>query len=127
MIFMRQEKLIGKEGMKRLKSAHIAVFGLGGVGGYAAESLVRAGIGRIAFIDGDVVEESNLNRQIVATIDAVGQNKAELMARRAKSINPLIEATAIPFFYGRDEHNDYVNTSHFSPLTSHFIVVTVGF
>ena len=66
-IFSRTEILIGKEAMERLKCAHVAVFGLGGVGGYTAEALARSGVGKLTLIDGDTVAESNLNRQIIAT------------------------------------------------------------
>ncbi len=86
--FSRTEKLFKPEGMERLKNARAAVFGLGGVGGHAAEALVRSGIGEIALIDADVVELSNINRQIIALHSTVGIAKVDAAAERFLDINP---------------------------------------
>ena len=99
----RTIKLIGDEGMKRLRSASVIVIGNGGVGSYAAEAVARAGIGHITLMDGDTVAESNLNRQLVALHSTLGMNKAEVMAERIKDINPDAEVIAIPRFYKKKE------------------------
>ena len=100
--FARSEMLVGREGMARLGACRAAVFGIGGVGGFAAEALVRSGIGAIDLVDGDLVQESNLNRQIIATRTSLGRNKAELMRERALAVNPRCRATAIAAFYTED-------------------------
>ncbi|NLD51746.1 MAG: tRNA threonylcarbamoyladenosine dehydratase [Clostridiales bacterium] len=97
--FSRSAMLIGEGSLNRLTSCHVAVFGLGGVGGYAAEALARSGVGALDLVDGDSVGLSNLNRQIIALQSSLGQNKAELMRQRALLINPQIRATAISLFY----------------------------
>lgn len=84
----RTRLLLRDEGYERLQAAHVLVVGLGGVGGYAAEQLCRAGIGRLTLVDGDTVSESNLNRQIIALRSTVGQSKAELFRDRFADINP---------------------------------------
>ncbi|WP_346858274.1 tRNA threonylcarbamoyladenosine dehydratase [uncultured Draconibacterium sp.] len=95
----RTELLLGAEKLERLKTAKVLVVGLGGVGAYAAEQLCRAGIGNMTVVDGDVVEETNRNRQMPALISTTGKSKAEILAERFKDINPEIELTAI---------NDYI-------------------
>ena len=97
--FIRVIALLGEEGFARLAAARVAVFGLGGVGSYAAEALVRAGIGALDFVDGDAVAPSNLNRQLVALTGTIGKNKAEVMAARAREINPDAQVRAIPRFF----------------------------
>lgn len=84
----RTRMLIGADGMTRISNSRVAVFGLGGVGGYAVEALVRAGVGALTLIDADTVSESNLNRQIFATVSTVGRLKTEAAAERILSINP---------------------------------------
>lgn len=86
----RTELLIGNEGIDRLKNAHVLVVGLGGVGAYAAELICRAGVGTMTIVDGDVVEESNRNRQLPALISNQGRPKAEILAGRFVDINPEI-------------------------------------
>ena len=83
--------LVGEEGLRRLSEASVILAGVGAVGGYALEGLVRAGVGRIRVVDGDVFSGSNLNRQILATVDTVGRPKAEVACERARSINPGID------------------------------------
>ncbi len=96
---VRTKALIGEEAVGKLEAAHVAVFGVGGVGGYAVEALVRAGVGAIDVIDGDVISESNLNRQIIATRNVVGQDKVEVIARRISSINPQCQVTPRKMFF----------------------------
>jgi len=84
----RTMMLIGEEACEKLKAAHVAVFGVGGVGGFAVEALCRAGVGTISVIDGDVITETNLNRQIIATRDTIGMSKVKVMKKRILSINP---------------------------------------
>ena len=90
-MMQRTGLLVGDEGMERLSEASVILAGVGAVGGYALEGLVRAGIGRIRVVDADVFSESNLNRQILATVDTVGRPKAEVACERARSINPGID------------------------------------
>lgn len=97
--FIRSRLLIGREGMERLSRARVAVFGLGGVGGAAAEALVRSGIGAIDLFDNDRVALSNLNRQIIAVRSTVGMEKTEAMKARLLDINPALLAEARSLFY----------------------------
>ncbi len=97
--FGRTELLLGKPAMKRLKNARVAVFGLGGVGGFVVEALARSGVGTLELIDHDDLSLTNLNRQILATHHTVGMAKAEAAAQRAKAINPELEAIARQVFY----------------------------
>ena len=84
----RTEMLIGKEGLEKLASSRVAVFGVGGVGGYTVEALVRSGIGTIDVIDNDTVALSNINRQIIATVSTVGEYKVDVIEKRITDINP---------------------------------------
>ena len=88
--FIREEALLGPEAMARLSASHVAVFGLGGVGSWAAEALVRGGIGTLTLVDFDTVSESNLNRQLFALTSTLNRPKALAAADRAKDINPEI-------------------------------------
>lgn len=97
--FSRTEMLIGKEGVERLKNAKVAVFGIGGVGGYVCEALIRSGLGTIHLIDNDLISESNLNRQIIALRSTIGRLKTEVMAERLKDINPDVEIVRHDVFY----------------------------
>lgn len=97
--FARTELLLGKEAMERLSKAHVAVFGIGGVGGYVAEALARCGVGRFDFIDNDKVCLTNLNRQIIATTDTIGRYKVEVMKERILSVNPAAEINTYTCFY----------------------------
>ena len=87
----RTEILVGKQGVEKLKNAHIAVIGLGGVGGYVAYLLARSGVGQMTIVDFDKVDETNINRQIVADISTIGQNKTEVMKELILKINPEIK------------------------------------
>lgn len=95
----RTELLIGDEGVKTLDSSQVLVFGCGGVGGYVCEVLVRAGVGNIDIVDNDVVSESNINRQIIATCDTIGMDKTVAQELRIKSINPGCKVRAYNCFY----------------------------
>lgn len=91
--------LIGEEGIERLQKARVAVFGIGGVGGYVVEALARSGVGALDLIDNDTVALSNLNRQIIATRQTVGQYKVDVMRERILSINPEAEVTVYRCFF----------------------------
>ena len=97
--YSRETALIGVAAFEKLRSARVAVFGIGGVGSYTAEALVRAGVGAIDFIDGDTVAKSNLNRQIVALHSTLGKPKAEVMKARALDIDPDCRVNAFNFFF----------------------------
>lgn len=99
-IFSRAELLLGEEGIKRLRGARVAVFGIGGVGSFAAEALARGGVGHMALIDGDTVSLTNINRQLIATQKTVGRLKTEVMAERIKEICPETEVVEYPVVYG---------------------------
>ena len=103
----RTELLLGADGMEKLKNAHVAVFGVGGVGGYAVEALVRSGVGKIDIFDGDTVAVTNLNRQIIATRDTIGKYKVDVMKERALSINPDIKINAHKCYYMPDNADEY--------------------
>ena len=94
----RLEILIGEAGIKRLAAAKVVLVGLGGVGGQAAEAVARSFVGNLVLIDGDCVAESNVNRQILANAENVGEKKAEVAAARVRSINPAAKITALPLF-----------------------------
>ena len=100
--FSRTELLLGREAMERLARARVAVFGLGGVGGYAAEALVRGGVGALDLIDSDRLSLTNLNRQILATHRTLGRYKADAARERALEINPEARVEARTVFYGPD-------------------------
>ncbi len=97
--FNRVENLIGSESLQILNSSKVAVFGVGGVGGFICEALVRSGIGEIAVFDSDTVDETNINRQIIATVDTVGKDKVEVIKERLLSINPALKISAYKVFY----------------------------
>ena len=97
--FLRTEMLLGKEALEKLQNSRVAIFGIGGVGGYALEALVRAGVGEIDIIDSDCVAVSNINRQILATTTTVGQKKVDVAEVRAKAINPDIKINKFDIFY----------------------------
>ena len=98
----RTRFLLGDEAMVKLKNATVAVFGLGGVGGYAVEALARSGVGTLVLVDHDTVSRTNLNRQILATRDTVGMSKAQAAARRVESIDPGIRVVIHETFFGPD-------------------------
>ena len=97
--FSRTELLLGKDNMEKLAAARVCIFGIGGVGGYVADALARCGVGHLELVDHDVVCLSNLNRQIIATHQALGQYKVDVMKERILSINPLAEVVVHKCFY----------------------------
>ena len=97
--FSRTQLLLGKEAMDKLKNSRVAVFGIGGVGGYVCEALVRSGVGHFDLIDDDKVCLTNLNRQIIATRKTVGQYKTDVMKERMLDINPDIEVNVHKCFF----------------------------
>ena len=98
-IFSRTESLLGTDAMKKLSEARVAVFGVGGVGGYAAEALARCGVGNIELVDSDCVSRSNINRQIIALNSTVGKKKVDVAAARLADINPDINLRARDIFF----------------------------
>ncbi|MCI8971810.1 MAG: tRNA threonylcarbamoyladenosine dehydratase, partial [Oscillibacter sp.] len=105
--FSRMELLLGREGMERLARARVAVFGLGGVGGYTVEALVRSGVGTLDLVDSDRVSLTNLNRQILATHRTLGRYKADVARERALEINPEAVVHARRVFYGPDTAGEF--------------------
>ena len=97
--FSRTRMLLGDEGMARLRAARVAVFGVGGVGGYVVEALARSGVGALDLIDNDTVALTNLNRQIIATLDTIGRPKVEVAAQRIASIQPECAVRTYQTFY----------------------------
>lgn len=110
--FERTVRLVGEDAQKRLNSASVAVFGIGGVGSFTAEALARAGIGTLTLIDADVVDITNINRQLVALHSTIGTPKCEVMCRRAADINPSVKVTALQMFYNA-ETADSIDLSRF--------------
>ena len=110
----RTERLIGEENTEKLKNARVAVFGIGGVGGYTVEALARSGVGHLELIDYDTIAESNLNRQVVATRDVIGREKVEVMKERILSINPEAEVVVHKCFYlpGNKDEFDFLKYSY---------------
>lgn len=100
--FLREEMLLGARAMERLRRAHVIVFGIGGVGSYAAEALARAGIGRLTLVDNDTVGTTNLNRQLCALHSTLGQYKSDVMASRVRDINPDCRVTSLPELYSEE-------------------------
>ena len=110
--YSRTRLLLGSEGVDRLRSAHVALFGLGGVGGYAAEALARAGIGHIDLIDNDTVSLTNLNRQMLALHTTLGQYKVDAAAARIRDIDPTIEVRTFKTFYLPETANQFDFTQY---------------
>ena len=100
--FDRTRLLLGEEAMEKLKNAKVAVFGLGGVGGYVVEALARCGIGALELVDHDTISITNINRQILATRSTVGKSKAQAAKERVLDIDPQIQVTEREIFFGPD-------------------------
>ena len=105
--FLRTEMLIGKDAVEKLKNSRVAVFGVGGVGGYVVEALARAGVGNIDIIDNDTISVSNLNRQIIALNSTVGKNKVDVSKARLLDINPNLKVETYKCFFTRDTEFDF--------------------
>jgi len=110
--FDRVELLLGSQGLQKLKKANVLLFGVGGVGGFTAEALVRSGVGSITLVDNDVVNETNINRQIIATVQSVGLSKVEVMKARLNAINPEVKVDTLNLFY-LPENADTIDFSAF--------------
>lgn len=121
--YRRTAFLLGEDAIEKLKKAHVAVFGLGGVGGYVVEALARAGVGRLTLVDRDTVSISNLNRQILATHKSLGMEKTEAARLRIADINPDIQVECLSIFYTR-ENADAVDFSRFSYVVDCIDTVT---
>lgn len=106
--FSRTEMLIGNDGMKKLNDAKVAVFGLGGVGGFVCEGLARSGVGKFILVDFDKIDESNINRQLLATVKTIGKDKVDLMRERILEINPDANVEIYKEFYMADSQNNII-------------------
>ena len=104
--FSRTSALIGEEALEKLQKSNVLLFGIGGVGSYTAETLVRAGVGSITVVDNDTVCQSNINRQLFALHSTVGMQKTEAARLRLKDISPSCNVTALPLFYNKDTENE---------------------
>lgn len=110
--FLREEMLLGAAALERLSRAHVAVFGIGGVGSYSAEALARAGVGQLTLVDNDTVSRSNINRQLCALHSTVGHYKCEVMAARILDINPACQVHAIAATYQEAEKEAFFQTDY---------------
>jgi len=128
--FTRTEALLGIEAIERLKKAKVAVFGIGGVGSFAAEALARCGIGQLDLIDPDVVSVTNINRQLIATEKTVGIQKTKLMKERVEAINSNSTVREFPVFFGVDTLGEFDFASYdyildaIDTLTSKILLIT---
>ena len=104
----RTEMLIGKENVKKLQNSHVVVFGLGGVGSYVVEGLARAGIGYISIIDKDIVDVTNINRQIIADTETIGRAKVDVEKERILKINPNAHVSKIKEFVNKDNLEEII-------------------
>lgn len=110
--FQRTELLLGRESMENLTKSKVAVFGVGGVGSYAAEALVRSGLGSIVLIDYDTIDISNINRQIHANVNTIGKYKVKVMKDRLVEINPNLNIRIFKNKYNRDTRNSLINNDY---------------
>lgn len=105
--FSRNELAFGEEGLELLKGTTVAVLGIGGVGSFSAEALARSGVGRLILVDKDVIDITNVNRQLPALLSTVGQPKADLMKERIADINPECEVIALKMFYTEETYEEF--------------------
>ncbi len=110
---IRTEYLLGKEALDKLAVASILIVGVGGVGAFAAEYLCRAGIGKITIVDCDVIDETNINRQLIALRPDIGKSKIQLMAERLKNINPNVCVVSIQAYLKDEKTPEILNSDHF--------------
>ena len=122
-IFSRAELLLGEEALHKLRSARVALFGIGGVGSFAAEALARGGVGHITLVDGDTVSITNINRQLIALHSTVGKEKTAVMAERIADISPETEAETYPVVYGA-ENRDLLDFSTYDYVIDAIDTVT---
>lgn len=111
--FERTELIIGKDGIKKLQNSKVVVFGIGGVGSFVVEALVRAGVGNLILVDKDEVDLTNINRQIIATHDTIGKPKVEIAKQRALSINPSAKIKTYQEFFMPDSEDVFDNTANY--------------
>ena len=109
--YTRTELLLGEEGVAKLKQAKVAVFGIGGVGGYVVEALARSGVGSFVLVDSDTVNVTNINRQIIATHDTIGRYKTEVMKERILKINPNANVITFPIFLDENNISSVITTN----------------
>ena len=105
--YSRTRFLLGAEGMEKLKNAHVAVFGLGGVGGYVVEALARSGVGALTLVDHDTISLTNINRQLLATHETIGMEKSDAAKARVLAIDPSIQVNALKTFYMPDTADQF--------------------
>lgn len=110
--YIREAMLLGTDAMDKLHSAHVAVFGIGGVGSFCAEALARAGIGSLTLVDDDVVSESNLNRQLVALHSTIGKAKVDVMAERIRDIDPYCCVNAMNHRYSAESREKFFSSKY---------------
>lgn len=110
--FSRTEILLGKDGLDKLAKAKVAVFGVGGVGSFAVEGLARCGIGSLVLIDSDRIDVTNLNRQIHATHETIGEYKVDVMQKRVLSINPNVNISTFKEFYTNDNTEELIKKDY---------------
>ena len=122
-IFSRAELLLGEEALHKLRSARVALFGIGGVGSFAAEALARGGVGHITLVDGDTVSITNINRQLIALHSTVGKEKTAVMAERIADISPETEVETYPVVYGA-ENRDLLDFSTYDYVIDAIDTVT---
>ncbi len=130
-IFDRTKLLIGESSLEKLKNCNILIVGVGGVGGYALEILTRCGIGNFTIVDGDKVDITNINRQIIATHSTIGKSKVEVFEMRMKDINPFVNVRALNMRFNEqtrdvifDRHYDYVIDAIDSVQDKLFLILT---
>lgn len=122
-IFSRAELLLGAEALAKLKTARVALFGIGGVGSFAAEALARGGVGHITLVDGDTVSITNINRQLIALHSTVGREKTAVMAERIADISPETKVETYPVVYGV-ENRDLLDFSTYDYVIDAIDTVT---
>lgn len=111
-LFLREEMLLGAAAIHSLQNSHVAVFGLGGVGSWCAEALARCGVGELTLVDEDTVGESNINRQLCATLPAIGREKAQVMAERLQLINDRLHVHPMHARYTAESRDDFFRTKY---------------
>ncbi len=106
-IYTRTEMVLGKEGVDRLRASRVIIFGVGGVGGFALEAMARSGVGSFTLVDSDTVNVTNLNRQIIATTDTIGEKKVDAAKARILSINPEAVVDTRPVFFSEENRDSF--------------------
>ncbi len=116
----RTQLLLGEDKMNRLRNAHVLVVGLGGVGAYAAEMICRAGVGQMTIVDADVIQPSNINRQLPALNSTIGKLKADVVAARLKDINPDLKLTVYPIYLKDENIPELLDSAKFDFVVENF-------